>query len=68
MKLRTENGKWYINDNGRIIEFTESVDAWRYILLMKEIRTNPTIPFHSLYPVRSLIPSALKGGKKVVYR
>ena len=66
MKLRTQGGKWYITDNGRVITYDNSTDAWRYIFLMKEIRKNPTTGNHELYPVRSLIPPLARGCKKVV--
>jgi len=65
MKLISQSGKWYIIDKGRVIEFDNSTDAWRYILLMKEIRPLPPSRPTELYPVRSLVPFV--GVKKIAY-
>lgn len=67
MKMRTEKGKWIIEDGNSNIIFDKAYDAWGFILLMKEVRTNPPVPYHSLYPVRTLIPTIARGGKKIVY-
>lgn len=67
MKLRTENGKWIVEESYKNIIFDTAYDAWQYIFLMKEIRTLPPVAPHSLYPVRSLIPTIARGCKKVVH-
>ena len=67
MKLRTEKGKWIVDDNGRNIIFDTSYDAWQYIFLMMMIR--PKVPYvvRSLYPVRSLDPTSSMIQKKVIF-
>lgn len=67
MKMRTEDNKWYIEDEGRLIVFDSSYDAWMYVLLMKEVRQHPPIPPRSIYPVLTLDPTRnLTSKKKVV--
>lgn len=67
LKLRTEGGKWYVDEGYKVSIFDTSNEAWQYIFLLKEIRTLPPFAPHSLYPVRSLIPTIARGCKKVVY-
>lgn len=67
MKLRTEGGKWIIEEQHKNTIFDTAHDAWLFIYLMKEIRPKPPVFPRSLYPVRSLIPSVARGCKKVVY-
>lgn len=68
LKLRTEGGKWYVDEGYKVSIFDTSNDAWQYIFLLKELRPMPGFANRTLYPVRSLIPAALKGGKKVVFQ
>jgi hypothetical protein len=68
LKLRSEGGKWYVDEGYKISIFDTSNEAWQYIFLLKELRPKPMFPIRQLYPVRSLVPGALKGGKKVVYQ
>lgn len=63
MKLRKEGGKWYVNDGNKVIEFDNSLDAWRYILLLKEIRPHHTYTPKPLYPVYTLDPRPQLRGK-----
>ena len=65
MKMRTEDGKWIIDDNGRIVIFDNAYDAWQYVFLMRELR--PVVPCvaHSMYPVRSLNPLPISKNKTV---
>jgi hypothetical protein len=68
MKMRTKDGKWIIQDEGREIVFDSSYDAWMYVFLMREIRSNPPIPPRSVYPVLTLDPTRnLTFKKKVVW-
>lgn len=67
MKLRTEGGKWYVDEGYKVSIFDKANEAWQYIFLLKEIRPLPPFAPHSLYPVRSLIPTIARGCKKVVY-
>lgn len=64
MKMWSNKEAWFIKDKGVIKMFKNSVDAWAYILLMKEIRPHHTfIP--NLYPVRTLDPRPSSKVKKV---
>lgn len=55
IKMFTFKKKWIVKDGDRVLEFDKSMDAWAYILLIKEIR--PRTPYVApLYPVRSLNP------------
>ena len=63
MKMRTEDNKIIILDEGREIVFDNSCDAWQYVFHMRAIRPNPPIPPRSTYPVLSLVPKTTK--KKV---
>lgn len=68
MKMRTEDGKLIIQDEGREIVFDKSYDAWLYVFLMRDIRPNPPIPPRSVYPVLTLDPTRqLTFKKKVVW-
>jgi len=31
MKLRTQNGKWYITDGDQVVTRNSSAEAWQYI-------------------------------------
>ena len=69
MKMRTEDNKYYIEDEGRLIIYDNSYDAWQYVFLMRTIRPNPPIPPRSIYPVLTLDPTRnLTFKKKVVWR
>jgi hypothetical protein len=63
MKMRTEDNKWIIEDDGVVKVFDNSQDAWQYVFIMRIIRPNPPIPPRSTYPVLSLVPKTTK--KKV---
>lgn len=63
MKMRTKDGKWIIEDEGRVNIYDKFYDAWSYVFLMRTIRPNPPIPPRSTYPVLSLVPKTTK--KKV---
>jgi hypothetical protein len=67
LKMRKQFGKWIVEDRGENKIFDESIDAWTYVFLMREIRENPPQAPKTLYPVRSLNPYPTRGGKKVVY-
>lgn len=66
VKLRTEGGKWFVEEAHKISIFESAREAWRYILLLKEIRPLPPIRPRQLYPVRSLIPT-IGSVKKIVH-
>ena len=67
MKLYTIEKYWIVEDGNRSIIFDESMDAWRYIFLMREIR--PKIRYErELYPVRSLSPFPNMIHKKIKWR
>ena len=69
MKMRTEDNKWIIEDDGVVKVFDSSYDAWQYVLLMKEVRPHPPIPPRSLYPVLTRNPTRnLTFKKKVDWR
>ena len=64
IKMRTKDGKWFIEDKGRNVIFDSSYDAWAYVFLLKEIR--PRVPFERpLYPVKSLNPVPERRHKNV---
>ncbi len=67
MKMRTEKGKWIIEDRGVNKIFDTAYDAWLYVFLMREIRPKVRMTMPSLYPVRTLNPLAIARGKKVVF-
>ncbi len=67
MKLRTENGKWYVDEGYKVSVFDTAIEAWQYIFIMKEIRPKAPLVPQSLYPVRHLDPTKTRGCKKVVY-
>ena len=67
LKMRTEGGKWYVDEGYKVSIFEKAVDAWRYIFVLKEIRPLPPFAHRSLYPVRSLDPTIAGGCKKVVH-
>ena len=55
MKLYTVEKYWIVEDGNRSIIFDTSMEAWRYIFIMREVR--PKIRYEKeLYPVRSLSP------------
>lgn len=64
MKLRTIEGKWIVEDDGRYLVFDGGYDAWSYIFMMKEIRGRVTVMPRSVYPVRSLVPCFCEAKKK----
>lgn len=68
MKMRTEDGKWYIEDDGSVKIYDNSYDAWQYIFFMRIIRPNPPIPPRSVYPVLTLDPTRSFTPKKKFYR
>ena len=69
MKMITEDNKWIIEDEGSLIIFDNSYDAWSYVFYMRIIRPNPPIPPRSLYPVLTLDPTRnLTFKKKIVWR
>ena len=67
VKMKTIGGKYYVDDGRKLIVFDTAIDAWQYILLLKEIRHKASIPARTLYPVRSLNPMPTRGCKKVVH-
>ena len=64
VKFWKEGGKWYVNDGNKISEYDKPLDAWRYILLLKEIRPHYTYTPKPLYPVYSLDPRPQMRGKR----
>lgn len=59
MKMRTEHGKWIVEDNGRELSFDKAYDAWLYIFILREIRPKPPVVYsisRTIYPVLSLYP------------
>jgi hypothetical protein len=65
--MRTEDGKWYIEDDGSVKIYDNSYDAWQYVFLMRIIKPNPPIPPRSTYPVLTLDPTrSITFKKKVV--
>ena len=68
MKMRTEDNKWTIEDDGVVKVFDNSQDAWQYVFIMRIIRPHPPIPPRSIYPVLTLDPTRnLTFKKKVVW-
>lgn len=65
MKMQSTKDGWIITDNGERKLFKNSIDAWLYVLLMKEVREHTTHIPHSLYPVYTLDPRPSLMGKKV---
>ncbi|MBQ8528851.1 MAG: hypothetical protein IJ459_03855 [Clostridia bacterium] len=66
IKLRTEGGKWYVDEGYKVSIFDTSKEAWQYIFVLREIRPKaPWVP-QSQYPVRHLNPMPTRGCKKVV--
>ena len=66
MKMRSTKEGWFIIDGNDVKFFKNSVDAWMYVFLMKEVRPNaPQVP-KSLYPVRTLDPRPSRMKKKMV--
>lgn len=67
MKMRTTKDGWLIEDRGVLKVFETSHDAWSYVFLMKEIRSDAlTRTPPTLYPVLSLDPRPQMRGKKYV--
>lgn len=66
MKMRSNKEGWIIIDGDDVKFFKNSLDAWMYVFLMKEIRPNaPQVP-KTLYPVRTLDPRPSARKKRVV--
>ena len=65
IKMRTKDGKWFIEDKDRNVIFDSAYDAWVYVFLCRE--TRPKAPFvpRSLYPVKSLNPVPERRRKNV---
>lgn len=65
MKMRTQSGKWIIDDGKKTVVFDNSKDAWLYItymlLIRASIKLNTTKTPAELYPVRSLVPHPVRG-------
>lgn len=67
LKMYTNGGKWIVKEDYKVSIFDKSIDAWRYIFILKEIRTKaPCIP-KSLYPVRTLNPFPIMFKKKIIH-
>lgn len=67
IKLWKTGGKWYVFDGNKVNEFDNSLDAWQYIFLLKELRPYRTYAPKSLYPVRSLSPMPTRGCKRIAF-
>jgi hypothetical protein len=68
VKMQSKGNIFVILDNGRIVIFESSYDAWCYIFLLKGIRPKVAMPPKSLYPVRTLDPGEEGGKKNVTFR
>ena len=66
LKMRTEGGKWYVDEDYKVSIFENSTDAWQYIFVLKAIRPQPPFVPRSLYPVRTLDPTRVRGCKQIV--
>lgn len=56
IKMQSKGGIFVVLDNGRVVIFETSYDAWCYIFLLRGIRARVDMGPRSLYPVRSLNP------------
>lgn len=66
LKMYTYKGNWVVVDGDRHVAFDTALDAWTFVMLLKEIRPKaPQVP-KSLYPVRTLNPMPTRRYKKVV--
>lgn len=66
-KLRTENGKWYVDEGYKVTICDTALDAWSYLFLLKEIRPKAPHFIQSIYPVRSLNPIPSRGCKNAIH-
>lgn len=60
IKLKTEAGKWIVDEGYKKVEFDTLRAAWLYIFCLKEIRPNAPRALKSYCSVDSLIPAAPK--------
>lgn len=67
MKMRTKDGKWIIEDDGRVNIYDNQQDAWQYVFMTRLLKPNPPIPPRSIYPVLTLDPTRSFTPKKKVY-
>lgn len=56
IKMQSKGDIFVILDNGRVVIFETSYDAWCHIFLLRGIRSRVDMGPRSLYPVRSLNP------------
>ena len=65
IKMHTEGGKWYIEDQKKTIEFDDINAAWLYIsyitLIRATVKIKSKIASTNIHPVRSLVPHPIKG-------
>ena len=55
-KIRTIDGKWYVDEDYKVTVYNTSIEMWYYIFLLRELRPKaPWVP-QSLYPVKHLTP------------
>lgn len=67
LKMYTNDNKWVIVDGERVKEFDNSLDAWVYVFLMRDIRPKAPSITKSLYPVTTLNPFPSRKQKKVIF-
>lgn len=65
VKMQSKGNIFVVLDNGRVVIFKTSYDAWCYIFLLRGIRARVDMGPRSLYPVRSLNPVPERRQKNV---
>jgi hypothetical protein len=68
VKMQSKGNIFVILDNGRIVIFKTSYDAWCYIFLLRGIRARVDMGPRALYPVKTLDPREEGRKKNVTFR